>query len=358
MRGNAIWPRNGSRASIRRIVLGTFGTLLLTTGLASAYTLFEADQALADSASITVTTTSGQPDPAAGVPRIFSAVGDASVPERIYVKYRAIGGAPCAPDAESDSGSVLEYPFFNNWAWNEEVNGSFNIQKVFTWEPPGTFMFCVWLAESAGTIATPITQTITFRAPVGTISATVNPATPQPGQSATVTITGSSESPEQVFAKIRATGGAPCAPTFEADSGQSLVYGQEVNGSFSTQTTTQQSAGTYLICLWLASSPNDPHPVAGPQPETFTVATPAPPPPPPPPCVVPALSANVRLASIERRIQSAHCRVGRIRYTHNKRRKGSVVGLRPGPHVQLPSGSAIEILASDGPRPRLRRHRR
>jgi hypothetical protein len=255
---------------------------LVLASVISAMFLVGASQALADSASISVTTTSGQSDPAAGVPRIFTLSGVASVPEHIYVKSRAPGGAPCAPTAESDTGSRFES--YGGWGYGDEVNGNFNIQKVFTWEPPGTEVFCIWLAGSDKTITAPITQAITFRAPTGTITATVNPITPAPGQQATITVTGSSEAPEKVYAKIRSAGGAPCAQTYEADSGENLIYGQSVNGSFSEQAkTTQSKAGQYLICLWLAGSSNDTSPIAGPQPETFTVGVPPPPPPPLPP---------------------------------------------------------------------------
>lgn len=323
------------------------------------FALLGAGQALADSASISVTTTGGQSDPVAKVPRIFSISGVASIPEHVYVKSRAPGGAPCAPTAISDSGSTFEGGYFS-WGWDENVNGTFNLQRVLTWSSPGTEVFCIWLAASQEAITTPITQTITFRAPTGTITATVNPITPQPGQQATVTISGASESPERVYAAIRPAGGAPCAPTFEADTGHNLVNGESVNGSFSTQATTiQQTAGTYLICLWLASSATDTHPVAGPQPETFTVAAPPPPPPPPPPCVVPSFGSNAHLATIEHRIQAGHCSVGRVRYLYSLRvRKNAVLRLAPGPRARLPFGARIEVFVSSGPRSRRHRHRR
>lgn len=258
------------------------GSFVLASLLALIAMLVCAGTVLADSASISVTTTAGQSDPAAGVPRIFTLSGVASVPEHVYVKARAPGGAPCAPTADSDTGSTIEQ--YGDWGYGEEVNGDFSFQKVFTWESPGTEVFCIWLASSGSTITTPITQTITFRAPNGTITATVNPITPTPDEKATITVTGSSEAPEKVFAKIRPSGGAPCAQTYDADTGSSLIDEQEVNGAFTEQaTTTQSTAGTYLICLWLASSPNDTSPIAGPQPETFTVASPPPPPPPPTP---------------------------------------------------------------------------
>ena len=236
-----------------------------------------ATQARADSATITVTNTAGQSDPVAGVPRVFTLSGVAAVPERIFVKHRAPGGAPCAPSAETDSGSTLP-SYFPEWGWDSEVNGSFSFQHVFTWDSVGSEVFCIWLAENEKTIVnTPITQTITFRAPTGTITATVSPTTPSPAQQFTVTITGASEASEEVFATLRPAGGAACAPTFQADSGQGLVNGQNVNGSFSIQSTASESnAGTYLVCLWLADSASSTPAIAGPQPETFTVASPVP----------------------------------------------------------------------------------
>jgi hypothetical protein len=94
------------------------------------------------------------------------------------------------------------------------------------------------------------------------------PAIPRPGKSATLTVTGASEAPMQAYAKIRAAGGAPCAPTYNADSGDSLLDGTDVNGAFSlTADVTRGDPGSYLICLWLASSSDDPAPIAGPQPD-------------------------------------------------------------------------------------------
>lgn len=245
-----------------------------------------APAAFADSASISVTNTAGQSDPAALVPRVFTISGDASVPEEVFVKYRATGGAPCAPSAESDTGSKLsEGQDEGEWdfAYGDEVNGAFSLQQVYNWSPPGAFVFCIWLApresdQGAATITKPIEQTIAFRAPTGTITGSVSPASPRPGERATLTVSGTSESPEAVFAKIRKAGGAPCARTYAGDTGESLISDASVNGSFSVQaTTTQAAAGTYVICLWLANSENDTSPVAGPQAISFTVGSPPPP---------------------------------------------------------------------------------
>jgi hypothetical protein len=330
---------------------------LLASATVLAVLLVGIGQALADSATISVTNTAGESDPAAGLARVFTLSGSASIPERAFIKYRAPGGAPCAPNAEEDTGSPLGGyygPF-----WNAGIEGTFSIRNVMTWEPPGTVVFCVWLAKGESEIVSPITQTIAFRSPRGTISATVNPLVPAPHQQATVTVTGSSEAPANVYATIRAAGGAPCAPTYESDSGQSLIDGKEVNGSFSTQAmTTQSSAGTYLICLWLARSANDTSPIAGPQPETFTVASPSPPPPPPPPpppCVVPSFNSKMNLSTVERRIRGAHCSVGKVRYAFSEHyRRGTVIKLGDRSGTRLSSNAAVGVLVSSG-RPRHRR---
>lgn len=329
----------------------------LVGALTALATLVLCAQALADSASISVTNTAGQSDPAAEVPRVFTVSGATSAPEHIFIKYRNPGGAPCAATASTDTGR-----WFENYSdeYLSGVNGAFSFSHAGTWGSTGTFVFCIWIAPDDDTIvATPITQTITFRSPTGTITATLNPLIPRPGQQATVTITGASEAPENVYATIRPAGGAPCATSYEADSGQSLVDGKGVNGSFSLEaTTTQSSAGTYLICLWLASSANSTQPIAGPQPETFTVSAPPPPPPPPPPCVVPSFRSRTHLATAEDRIRVGHCSVGKIYYTTSRRvRKGAVIRLGAKPGSELPPQAAVAIVVSTGrPRHHRRRH--
>src|SRR5690348_3839184 len=82
--------------------------------------------ARADSAAVGVTSTAGVSDPVAGLPRIVTVSGAASSPERIYVKERAAGGAPCAPSAAADEGIVL------GAFYADPVEGSFSVQDVLT----------------------------------------------------------------------------------------------------------------------------------------------------------------------------------------------------------------------------------
>lgn len=249
------------------------GALAAAVGL-----LAGSGQAFADSATINVTTTTGAPDPVARVARVFTLSGTSALPTRVWVKYRPAGGAACAPSAYTDSGTELFYngsPSF----YGTSVNGAFSLPRADSWNAAGAYLFCIWLSNQSDAVTTPFTQAITFRAATGTITATVNPITPRVNESATITVTGASEAPAQVFAKLRPAGGAGCARSYSADSGTELLYADDVDGAFSlTATTKQATAGSYLLCLWLATSSTDAAPIAGPQPQRFDVVGPLPPP--------------------------------------------------------------------------------
>ena len=169
------------------------------------------------------------------------------------------------------------------------------------------------------------------------------PITPQAGQVATVTIAGSSEAPKRVYAKLRPAGGAPCATSYDADSGRNLVGGTNVNGAFSVPaTTTQTTAGQYLICLWLADSTSDGAPVAGPQPALFSVTA---------PCVVPAADRFTTLASYLATLGPANCVAGAQRYTaSNTYPRGTIVRVTPAAGTSLAPRAAVALLISSGKR--------
>jgi hypothetical protein len=319
--------------------------------------LIAASTVQADSAVLSVTNTAGASDPAAQLPRVFTLSGVSAVPSSVFVKYRAPGGAECAANANEDSGSVLEGPF--GAFWSTGVNGDFRIQQVMTWPTPETVMFCIWIASNEYEISPPITQLITFRAPSGSVSATINPSSPEPDQSATLTVGGASEAPAAVVSTITpGGGGAACAPTPQSDSGQQ-VLSSNVNGAFSVQEAfKEEEPGTYLLCTWLMPSQDSgPPALAGPEAVTFVVGYPTPPPPPvstpslapPPRCVVPTFDSRMSLGAVKRRIVSSHCRVGRIVYAHSRSvRRGDVVRLSPRPHTHLAHLALVSILVSAG----------
>lgn len=306
--------------------------------------------ALADSASISVTNTAGESDPAADLPRVFTVSGSTSEQERIYIKDRPAGGIPCAPTAVTDPGEWFDGFGSENGDLGDEQGPvvepvtPFKFQNAFSWSRPGNYMFCIWIASWANEIVSPITQDITFRYPRGTISATVAPIAPNVNENATVTVTGNSEATEHIYAKIHEAGATTCAPTYQSDSGEELIEGTSVNGSFSVQATTMQSkAGQYVICLWLGSSASETSPIAGPQPETFTVVSP------PAPCVVPKLASGASLAGVEQEIRAADCTVGSISsVASTKVARGGVLSLNPASGATLSPGAAVNIVESAG----------
>jgi hypothetical protein len=319
----------------------TAGRLGLVLAVALVLAGVCAGTALADTASLAVTDAGGHADPVADIGRTFTLTGNTpSANKYVFVKYRATGGAACTTSASTDAGQQLSGFYERSLG----AGGNFQFINTLTWSTPGTFMFCVWIADSSNATATPITQTITFRSPTGTVSATVNPPSPQAGEDATVTIVGSSESPKYVFAKIRPAGGAGCTMSANADSGDELgVYDASVNGAFSLTSTTKQDAGTYLICLWLADSSYDSAPTAGPQPVTFTVLAP------PPPCVVPSIAPGTPFAQVASGLAAGSCTVGRRRYVASRRyARGTLVKLTRAAGTSLGHLAAVDVLLSSG----------
>lgn len=263
---------------------------LLALIAVTAVWLAAAPPARADSVTLAVLTTSGQSDPVGYVSRIFSVSGTSSTPKRVYVKSRASGGAPCAPTPSQDTGTYLMVSF--------DVNGNFDRREAITWRGWGTYLFCMWITDNESTIATPVAQTVTFRPPSATVSATLTPPVPIAGQPVAVRVIGSSEAPRTVFAKVRPAG-APCAQTYTDDTGDRLVSGVDVNGLFGVDaTTTFGAAGDYVICLWVAAGDRDVAPVAGPQPQPISVIAPTP--------VV--SSAQAYNCSTGRRVKTFHAR--------------------------------------------------
>jgi len=307
-----------------------------------------AGPALADDAAITVTTADRQQDPAAGVPRVFTIAGTSSRPKQVYVKYRAPGGAACAPSAFTDTGEV----FFGS-VYGSSVNRSFSLSQAFTFGSAGPFVFCIWIAASESAITAPITQTIAFRAPTGTIAATVDPRTPQVDQPTTIHVVGASEAPARVYAKFRSASAASCAASFDADPGIGLLSGDRVNGAFTLTTTARRGVpGSYQLCLWLAMSSSDPFPIAAAQARAFNVLTPVPALP-VASCIVPRVTRNIRVSTMKARLRRANCAVGKVRYLRSSkvpRRAVVRLNLRSGRRLQ--PGTRVTIYVSTGRTPR------
>jgi hypothetical protein len=304
---------------VRRRAAATFAAVtvrfVLTFMAAAIALLAGAGVAMADSVAISVTTGTGQSDPVAHVPRVFTIAGATTTSKRLYIKVRPAGGASCTPTAITDPGRWI-----SGFAGDPIVSGPFSFQRVMTWDASGAWSFCSWLAQSDSEIVMPLTQTIVFRPPTGTIDATISPLVPKPDQYAKITISGTTEAPAQVFAKVRAAGGAPCAPTYAADPGTVLRNGEDVEGTYATFPQTSQSrVGQYLICTWLMGAPPDTALVAGPVSRVFSVVQ--------PPAVASALSpVNCATGHAVKRFRAGRIRsvCARYRFTTQPRNAAKV----------------------------------
>jgi hypothetical protein len=234
--------------------------------------LGSAGPAWADSASLSVTTDGGLPDPVAYIPRVFTVSGTATGSVNLYVKHRAAGGPPCAASAYTDSGTFLEGAFYG-----VPISGAFAMNKTLTWRRPGTWLVCFWMASEETSITAPTSQVMTVRGPPAAIGATMTPNPAHAGEPAQITVAGTTEAPRRVYAKIRAADGTPCGPTFDADPGGGMIAGWSVEGAFAIKANLDNPVlGQYLICTWLAGDSADDLPVAGPVAQVFGVVRPRP----------------------------------------------------------------------------------
>lgn len=319
----------------RRLAVATFAALAASFGGAAT--------ASADSVSVSFTDAAGVPDPAVGIGRTMTIKGNVSTPTRLYTKVRPAGGAPCAPSATSDSASEVYYGSFNGGdAYGPTVQGNFTITKTGVWNTPGDFQYCFWLASNPSQAVTPITQLVSFRRSTGVISAVISPLGAAPKTKLTITVAGNSEAPSNAHAKVRLAGGAPCAPSYSADSGTGLFSGRDVNGPFSiTDTYTPPVAGTYLLCLYLSGSSSDANPIAA-QPILFGIVAP------PPPCVVPTLPGGTSLGDAQGALGAASCTLGGQSLQPSDFPRGTVIATNPSAGTSLPNGTGIGLVISDG----------
>ena len=200
---------------MRRLVLATVMATLVLAG-----------EARADSVTLNAYTTTGQSDMVAGVARIWSVSGVATNPIGLLIKFRpsADSRARRAPRPTPANGSaVTPGTAPRACASRAIVRSPF---RMVLGESPGTYQLCYWFADRAEHRSRPpITQTIIVRRPTGSITATIESGAPRArAESTTVTVTGTTESPKQVFATVRAAGSA-CAPSYSSDTGSSLIYG-------------------------------------------------------------------------------------------------------------------------------------
>jgi hypothetical protein len=230
--------------------LPAIGRRLRLVGLAAVAALglfvLPASALAADSVSLTID------DPADGVPTQIHVATTAAAATQLFITYKkSASSAVCAPTPAADKGTKISYdpPI-------PAGTGTVAIAHTFTFT--GSYLFCSWLAPTTTSPATAsAAQAFTIRSLKASIAIAASPAQPVTGTSVTITMAGSDEISQPLYAKTRllpASGGA-CTPTASPDKGIQLGgSGQPQKGPFSkTFTTSFSTPGAWLVCGWLAS---------------------------------------------------------------------------------------------------------
>jgi hypothetical protein len=228
-------------ASARRLrLLGIAATLSL------ALFAIPASAFAADSVSLTID------DPTNGVPTQIHAATTAATATQLFITYKkSASSAVCAPTPAADKGTKITYD-------PAIPAGTGTIAIAHTFSFTGTYLFCSWLAPTTTSSATAsAAQAFTIRSLKASLAISANPAQPVTGNSVTITMSGSDEISQPLYAKTRLlpAGGGSCTSTASPDKGLQLGgSGQSQKGTFvKTFKTTFSTPGAWLVCGWLSS---------------------------------------------------------------------------------------------------------
>jgi hypothetical protein len=193
-------------------------------------------------------------DPANGLATQVHVTSTAAASTQLFITYKkSASSAVCAPTPSADKGTKIDYS-------PAIPAGSGTVAIAYTFKVTGSYLFCSWLAPTPTSSATAsAAQVISIRNLSAKVAISASPAQPIVGNSVTITMTGSDEITQPLYARARllpASGGS-CASTASADKGSSLSgSGTHVQGTFSQafKTSSFSSAGSWLVCGWLTNS--------------------------------------------------------------------------------------------------------
>jgi hypothetical protein len=200
----------------------------------------------ADSVSLTID------DPADGRATQIHVATTAAAATQLFITYKkSSSSAVCAPTASADKGTKISYA-------PAIPAGTGTVAIAYTFTVTGTYLFCSWLAPASTSPATAsAAQPVSIRTLKASLAISASPTQPIVGNSVAITLAGSDEVSQILYAKIRLlpAGGGSCASTASPDKGVQLGgSGKTVSGSFSQGFKyTFSSAGSWLVCGWLAN---------------------------------------------------------------------------------------------------------
>jgi hypothetical protein len=200
----------------------------------------------ADSVSLTID------DPANGRATQIHVATSAAAATQLFITFKkASSTAVCAPTASADKGTKIDYA-------PAIPAGAGTVAISYTFTVTGTYLFCSWLAPSSSAPATAsAAQPVSIRNLKASLAISASPSAPIVGTSVAITMAGSDEVSQILYAKVRLlpAGGGSCTSTASPDRGVQLGgSGKTVSGSYSQAFKyTFSSAGSWLVCGWLAN---------------------------------------------------------------------------------------------------------
>jgi hypothetical protein len=198
----------------------------------------------ADSVSLTID------DPANGRATQIHVASTAAATTQLFITYKkSASTAVCAPTASADKGTKIDYA-------PAIPAGTGTVAIPYTFKVVGSYLFCSWLAPSSSAPATAsAAQAVTIRSLKASLSIAASPSQPITGNAVTITMTGSDEVSQILYAKYRLASGGACSSTASPDKGLQLGgSGKTVQGTVSQAfKVTFSSAGSWLVCGWLAN---------------------------------------------------------------------------------------------------------
>lgn len=265
------------------------------------------------------------------------------------------GGQGCGPNLAADESAGGAVVFDRQTV----AEGSFSSSVNKTFQTAGSYLFCAWLndeAEPGNPVVAEASLTFTVRTPHLALSVSA-PGTVLSEQTFQVLTTAQAEAERPVSEYLLPNTGRGCAANAAAAAGEAGEIGvywplhgtawAVIGGPFTESINeTLRSPGQYLVCAYVEypSTQSPPEITAN---TLITVVAP------PPPCVVPTLSATVKLATAERALTAAGCTVGKITNTASRRIRPGYVSA-PEPRSRNASSERDSCCDRDLDRPALR----
>jgi hypothetical protein len=198
----------------------------------------------------------------ATTPLSLTGIADVQGPV-VYVTRKPAANGSCAANPSADTGTPLSgldpaTATFGSFSSSASVALGGGVEGPDS-EPPGAYLLCAWLMDSAGSktvpIAAPASATVTLVAPSGTLAYSLGGQLVSAGSPFSVTTSFSTTASDVTlyldFKPLPASGRL-CASTRAADRGVVKTITSTLANHRTTSSVRLAKPGVYIACAWLA----------------------------------------------------------------------------------------------------------